>query len=208
MRGLYVIIDPEHCGGRDPLWVAEEALAGGCAALQLRAKALLSDRDRLALARALVARCRTARVPFWLNDRVDLALLADADGVHLGQDDVPVEEARKLMATRLIGCSTHSIEQAKEAEARGADAIGFGPIFPTRSKRNPDPCVGLEGLREVTAAVRCPVIAIGGIMPQHALAIASSGASYAAVIQAVAGADDPRAEARDFHSALTARLSS
>lgn len=201
MKGLYAIIDPQHCQGRDPCWVAEQVLLGGCAALQLRDKAQ-SDAARLTLARAVADRCRATSVPFWLNDRLDLAMLVGAAGVHLGQDDVPLSDARMLVPERLLGLSTHSLSQARAAEAAGADVIGFGPLFATRSKQNPDPLVGLDGLREVCQHVRCPVVAIGGIALAHAADIARAGASYAAVIGAVCGAADPRAAARDLHEAL------
>jgi len=204
VKGLYAIIDPEHCRGRDPLWVAESVLRGGCAALQLRAKAL-SDRAHLALARALADRCRAAGISFWLNDRIDLALLVDADGVHLGQDDVPLSAARRLWPSRLLGTSTHDLAQARAAVAAGADVIGFGPVFTTSSKRNPDPCVGLEGLRAVCNEVACPVIGIGGIGVAHAAAVAQTGAAYAAAIGAVCGADDPCEAAQTLHRALTQR---
>jgi len=200
-KGLYAIIDPEHCLGRDPLRVADAVLRGGCAALQLRAK-LLADRPRLALARALAARCRAASVPFWMNDRIDLALLSEADGVHLGQDDLALSDARALWRMRALGRSTHTLAQARAAEREGADVIGFGPIFTTTSKRNPDPSVGLAGLREVCTAVRCPVVAIGGITLAHAAELVGAGASYIAVIGAVCGADDPESAARALHAAL------
>lgn len=203
MRGLYAIIDPEHCRGRDPRWVAEEVLAGGCAALQLRAKALL-DRELLSLARALATRCAARGVPFWLNDRIDLALLADAHGVHLGQDDVPLADARTLVGGRALGLSTHSLAQAQAASAAGADLIGFGPIFATTSKLRPDPCVGTEGLRDVVQNVSCPVVAIGGITLAHAAEIARTGASYAAAIGAICGAERPGAAANALHAALIA----
>ena len=212
MRGLYAIIDPEHCAGRDPAWVAQEVLLGGCAALQLRAKAL-SDRARLALARTLAALCATHGVPFWLNDRVDLALLSGAAGVHLGQDDISLADARSLFGevslrretarfAGQLGLSTHSLQQAESALKAGADVIGFGPIFPTSSKLRRDPCVGLEALSEVCRQVACPVIAIGGIDLTHAHAIAHSGAAYAAVIGAVCKAPEPRAAAHALHRAL------
>lgn len=204
MHGLYAIIDPEHCRGRDPLWVADEVLRGGCAALQLRAKQL-PDRARLGLARALATRCRAAGVPFWINDRVDLALLVDADGVHLGQDDLPLADARALWPNKRLGLSTHDLTQAEAAVAQGADLIGFGPIFPTSSKQNPDPCVGLEGLAAVCQRVRCPVIGIGGITAAHAAAVAEAGAAYAAVIGAVCAAHDPCEAAQILHRALTQR---
>ncbi|MET0284893.1 MAG: thiamine phosphate synthase [Polyangiales bacterium] len=200
MKGLYAIIDPDHCAGRDPLWVAEQVLAGGCAALQLRAKSS-KDREQLQLARALVQRCRAQGVPFWINDRLDLGLLVEADGVHLGQDDVPIAEARRIFRG-LLGTSTHSLAQARAAVEEGADVIGFGPVFTTRSKQNPDPVVGVRGLAEVCMAVQVPVIAIGGIDRSHARDIKISGASYAAAIGALCLAEDPRAAAKSLHDAL------
>jgi len=203
MKGLYAIVDPEHCLGRDPLWVASEILHGGCAALQLRAKTL-PDRVGLSLARALSARCQDHGVPFWMNDRVDLGLLSDAQGVHLGQGDLALPDARRLFPRALLGLSTHDVAQARLAAAQGADVIGFGPIFTTTSKLRPDPCVGLDGLRAVCDAVDIPVIAIGGIELTHAAQIAATGASYAAVISAVCRASDPREAARALHDALRA----
>ena len=205
MRGLYAIIDPEHCRGRDPLGIAEAVLRGGCAALQLRAK-VLADRPRLALARALAARCRAAGVPFWMNDRIDLALLSSADGVHLGQDDLALADARALWPTRPIGRSTHTLAEARAAEHEGIDMIGFGPIFATTSKRDPDPCVGVDQLRAVCDTVRVPVIAIGGIQLLHASALAKAGAQYVAVIGAVCGADEPELVAHALHATLTSGL--
>ncbi|HEY6879436.1 MAG TPA: thiamine phosphate synthase [Polyangiales bacterium] len=200
MKGLYAIIDPDHCAGRDPRWVGEQVLEGGCAALQLRAKSG-SDRAQLALARALAQRCREKGVPFWINDRLDLGLLVEADGVHLGQDDIPLEEARRIYRG-LLGTSTHDLAQARAAVEAGADVIGFGPVFPTHSKRNPDPVVGVRGLAEVCMAVKVPVIAIGGIDLAHARDVVISGASYAAAIGALCMADDPQHAARELHHAL------
>jgi thiamine-phosphate pyrophosphorylase len=205
MKGLYAIIDPDHCAGRDPLWVGAEVLAGGCAALQLRAKSG-SDRRQLALARALVERCRAVQVPFWINDRLDLGLLVDADGVHLGQDDVPIADARRIYRG-LLGTSTHSLAQARAAVDEGADVIGFGPVFATRSKQNPDPVVGVRGLAEVCMAVKVPVIAIGGIDRAHARDVAIGGATYAAAIGALCLAEDPRAAAKALHDELTSHES-
>ena len=203
MKGLYVILDPEHCAGRDALWVAEQALRGGCAALQLRAKQM-PDAARLRLARALKQRCSDAGVPFWVNDRLDIALLCDADGLHLGQDDVPLSDARKLWGDRPLGLSTHTLPQASTAQMAGADVIGFGPIFATRSKLAADPAVGLPGLREACTRVSRPVVAIGGITLEHAADIRRAGASCAAVIGAVCGAPDPARAAAELHRALLA----
>ena len=203
MRGLYAIVDPEHCVGRDPRWVAAEILRGGCAALQLRAKHM-PDGARLTLARDLKVLCREAGVPFWLNDRLDLALLAEADGLHLGQDDIRTADARALWGARPIGRSTHSLAQARAAVAEGADVIGFGPVFDTQSKRNPDPQVGMPGVREVCAELRVPVIAIGGIKLSHLPELKRAGAACCAVISALCSVDDPCAAARDFTRAFAA----
>ncbi len=203
MKGLYAILDPAHCAGRDPLWMAEQILSGGCAALQLRTKGL-SDAAHLALAQAVSARCRAAGIPFWVNDRVDLALLVDAAGAHLGQNDLPLSAARRLFPTGKLGLSTHDLAQARNAVELGADVLGFGPVFPTSSKERPSPCVGLDGLREACRTVSCPVIAIGGITLAHAAAIRAAGASYGAAIGAICLAEDPRTAARALHEALIA----
>lgn len=202
MNGLYAIIDPEHCDGRDPLWVADEVLHGGCAALQLRAKAL-GDRQCLRLARGIAERCANHGVPFWMNDRADLALLSGATGLHLGQGDLSFEDARTLFPGQLA-LSTHTLALAREAASLGVDAIGFGPVFDTASKLNADPSVGLSALTEVCAAVSVPVIAIGGITLEHASAVARTGASYAAAIGAICRAFNPHSAARALHEALRA----
>jgi thiamine-phosphate diphosphorylase len=200
-RGLYAIVDPERCGGRSPLEVAEAILRGGCAYLQLRAKSL-PDRARLELARALRERARRRDVPFIVNDRPDLALLAEADGLHLGQDDLGIAEARRIVGAMPIGRSTHNLEQARAAVREGADLIGLGPIYPTRSKRNPDPVVGVERLCQVVAEVPVPVVAIGGIDASNAAAISAAGAPLAAVISAIGEAPDPESAARTLHRIL------
>jgi thiamine-phosphate pyrophosphorylase len=202
VKGLYAIIDPEHCDGRDPLWVAGEVLHGGCAAMQLRAKTL-SDRLCLSLARGIAECCAEHGVPFWMNDRPDLALLSGASGLHLGQGDLALDDARSLFPGALA-LSTNTLAQAREAASLGVDAIGFGPIFATSSKTNADPSVGLEALREVCCAVSIPVIAIGGITLEHAAAVASTGASYAAAIGAICRAFNPHVAARELHDALRA----
>jgi thiamine-phosphate pyrophosphorylase len=203
MKGLYVIIDPEHCRDRDPRWVAEQALAGGARALQLRAKRM-ADGAMLSLARELRALCTGHDARFWVNDRLDIALLARADGLHLGQDDLPPEEVQKLAPGLALGLSTHSLEQVQAARARGVSTIGFGPIFPTTSKERPSPTVGLEGLHAACAAEPgLEVIAIGGIQLAHAPALKRAGASYAAVIGAVCGAADPGAAAQALSRALS-----
>jgi thiamine-phosphate pyrophosphorylase len=187
---------------RDPAEVAEAILRGGCAMLQLRAKGT-GDRALLALARRIAAQCETAGVPFVVNDRPDLALLVGAAGLHLGQDDLPIAEARRVVGEGVaIGRSTHDESQASEAVVDGADLVAFGPIWSTTSKTEPDPEVGLERLASVCRATPRPVIAIGGITLERAAAVRGAGARYGAVISAVCGADDPERAARTLHRAL------
>jgi len=200
---LYVIVDPEHCGGRDPLWVAERALRGGAAVLQLRSKSL-PDARRLELARGLRSLTRDHGVPFWVNDRADLALLSEADGLHLGQDDLPPGEARRLVGADMkLGLSTHTLAQAQAAQGEPVDLLGFGPVFTTRSKAHPDPEVGPGGLAQVLRVIPKPVVAIGGINYENADAVAQLAPAYLAVISAVCGADDPEAAARALVDVLS-----
>jgi thiamine-phosphate diphosphorylase len=202
-RGLYAIVDPAACRGRDPVRVAGAILRGGCAALQLRAKDG-SDRALLALARDLAAECRRAGVPFVVNDRPDLALLVGAGGLHLGQDDLPVAEARRIVGGAVaIGRSTHDEAQARSAVGEGADVVAFGPVFETASKANPDPVVGLERLERVCRESGLPVVAIGGITFANIEAVARAGARWAAAIGAVCGAEDPESAARALHGAFS-----
>ncbi len=198
--GLYAIVDPEHCRGRAPLDVAIAILEGGCAVLQLRAKHL-TDRALLDLARDIKAQCASKGVPFVLNDRADIAALAKADGLHLGQEDLPVAAARETIGDMCIGVSTHNLDQALRAEQDGADLIGFGPVFLTSTKSDPDPVVGLDGLGEACRRVDLPVVAIGGITHENAPKAISGGARWVAAISSVIGADDVTAAASTLHRA-------
>jgi thiamine-phosphate pyrophosphorylase len=201
-RGLYAIVDPEFCASRNPLDVADAILQGGCAVLQLRAKRL-HELEVEALAFALRARCHAAFVPFVVNDYASLARSVGADGLHLGQGDISVAQARAIVgADMAIGVSTHGIEQARLARAAGADLIGFGPVFATTTKHDPDPVVGFDGLREVCAQGLLPVVAIGGITLERAAEVVAAGAQMAAAIAAVCGAADPCAAAQRLHRAL------
>jgi thiamine-phosphate diphosphorylase len=205
MRGLYAIIDPEACAN-DPLQVARAVLRGGCAALQLRDKRS-SDAEVVRLAQQLGPLCREHAVPFILNDRFWLVRdpAIGASGTHLGQTDRPLEEARReLGASYSIGVSTHTREQARDAEQRGADLIGFGPVFGTTTKLDADPIVGLDALRAVVMQARIPVVAIGGITLARAPEIAATGAPLAAAISAVCASEDPETAARELHAALSA----
>lgn len=178
---LYAIADADQTGGRPLDRVVEAMLAGGVSVLQLRVK------DRPAgefLRAALTVRERTARAGclFIVNDRLDVALAADADGVHLGQEDLPLEAARPLMGDKLIGVSTHSLSQAEQAEQGGADYIGFGPVFDTRTKQTGYSSRGLSMLESVSRRVRIPIVAIGGVTADNAPQTWSRGADAAAMI--------------------------
>jgi thiamine-phosphate pyrophosphorylase len=204
LRGLYAIVDVEACGERPVLEVADAILSGGCALLQLRAKQLC-DLELLELARALSTRCQKAGVPFVLNDRPELCEAAGAQGVHVGQGDASIELARAQAKHAFVGVSTHSLEQAQAADEAGADLVALGPLFPTRSKRDPDPVVGLALLEQVARELRAPVVAIGGITLDRAAEVAASGAALGAVISAICAAPDPEAAARALHVQLGGR---
>lgn len=201
MRGLYAIIDPEVCS-HDPEQVARAVLRGGCAVLQLRDKRG-SDADVVRLAKKLAVACREHNVPFVLNDRYWLVPQVGAQGAHVGQTDAPLEEARRELGSGcMIGVSTHNVEQARAAAKRGADLIGFGPIFGTSTKTDHDPVVGLEALQQVVQQVTIPVVAIGGIQLARAAAVAQTGVQLAAAVSAICAAQDPEQAASELHRAL------
>jgi thiamine-phosphate pyrophosphorylase len=186
---LYAILDPEQTKGRAAESVLLELLEGGTPWLQLRAKAML-PRDFLQLACTARKPTPSSRCRLIVNDRVDIALACGADGVHLGQEDLPLHAARNLMGDRIIGISTHDVEQAKEAEAGGADYIGFGPMFGTATKETGYSARGLEMLRRVREAVSIPIVAIGGITEGNVKQVWQAGADSAAIISDLLGADD------------------
>jgi thiamine-phosphate pyrophosphorylase len=179
---LYAIIDPDVCG--EPVTLAQRALDAGCALLQLRAKRL-DDRALVTLAMELRNACKARGARFVVNDRADIAKLVGADGLHLGQNDLPVVDARRVVGQMQIGVSTHDLDQARQAELDGADLIAFGPVFSTQTKENPDPIVGLRALAEVCRIVTRPGVAIGGITPENAKEALDAGAAYVAVISAL-----------------------
>ncbi|MEM7435301.1 MAG: thiamine phosphate synthase [Myxococcota bacterium] len=179
---LYAIIDDEATD--DPMALCARALDKGCVAIQLRAKQL-DDDALVALAEPMAVACRAASTPFFVNDRPDIAVLVGATGVHLGQDDMAPSEARAFAGNLEIGVSTHNLGQALEADDAPVDWIAVGPIFRTQSKRNPDPVVGLDGLRRICVEVRRPVIAIGGITQGNWGEVIDAGATQVAVISAL-----------------------
>ena len=198
---LYVIVDRAAAGGRDLADVAAAAIRGGADAVQLRDKAAARD---LLLREAARLRplARAAGVPLLINDRADVAREAGADGVHLGQDDLPVHEARRIAgAGMLIGKSTHSLEQALAAQAEGADYIGLGPIFPTPTKPNARN-VGTGLIAQVAPRLRVPIVCIGGIDAASVQEVLEAGAECIAVVRAVCAAADPESSTRNLKRIL------
>jgi len=189
ISGLYVIIDPQQTRGRDPVEVARQALRGGARILQWRDKTR-DKGEQLAQARAIRELCREYDALFIVNDHVDLALACAADGVHLGQKDLPIEAVRSWApAGLIIGVSTNNAEEARRAEKDGAGYVAIGSIFPTGSKEVTRPA-SLERLLEVRQAVSIPVVAIGGINEENVAQVLEAGADAVAVISAVCGAED------------------
>ena len=191
LQGYYAILDVKGTSVDLPaaLAHADELLAAGPCCLQLRGKSLATAL-LCQLGHGLRPLCDQAGVPFCVNDRLDLALAVRADVLHLGQSDLPLADARRVCAAArashlAVGISTHDLAEAQAAAAGGADYVGFGPVFPTRSKADASPAAGLEALRVVAAAVGLPVVAIGGITLGNVVAVAAAGASAAAVIAAV-----------------------
>ncbi|MCS7251981.1 MAG: thiamine phosphate synthase [Thermoflexus sp.] len=202
---VYLVLDPVLTSGRSPLEIAEAALRGGVTALQLRWK-VGPLREMLRLGEALRDLCRRYEVPFLINDRVDVAMVLQANGVHMGQEDLPPEAARQLLGPQaFIGISARTPEQARAAEAAGADYLGTGSVFPTTSKVNPT-LIGLNGLAAVIRSTRLPVVAIGGVNPENAAACIRAGAAGVAVISAIAKAPDPEAAARALRRAVDQAL--
>ncbi len=203
---LYVLVD----GGRseDAFRLLAESLVGaGVPLVQLREKSL-DDRTLLARARLLREITRGSQTLLIINDRADLAMLADADGVHVGQQELSVKDARALVGPRrLVGVSTHSIEQARQAVLDGSNYIGIGPTFPGRTKQFPA-FPGLDFVRAVSHEIRLPAFAIGGITLENLGEVLASGATRACVSAAVCGATDPAAAARAFLAHLPARSDS
>jgi thiamine-phosphate pyrophosphorylase len=205
-HGLHVLADDHPRWKRDPLEQARAACAGGAAVVQLRAKHA-TDRETLVWAREIRVLTRAAGVAFVVNDRFDLALLAEADAVHLGQEDLPPDRIPARLRSELaVGRSTHTLEQVRAAQQEPIDYLAFGPVFGTTSKASAYDARGLEALSDAVAlASPRPVVAIGGIDATRTAQVAGAGAAGAAVVSAVASADDAAAAVRELVAALEAR---
>ena len=191
---LYAILDPEQTRGRPAERVLAALLEAGVSILQLRVKSL-PPVDFLELAKQARAVTRAHGCKLIINDRVDIALACGADGVHLGQDDLPLSAGRKLMGQKIIGISTHDLDQARAAERAGADYIGFGPMFGTRTKATGYEARGPEMLQQIRRAVTLPIVAIGGITEANVQEVWQAGADSVAIIGDVLHDNDPGAKA-------------
>ncbi len=199
---LYVVLGREQSRGRDFLQVTRAAIAGGAGAIQLRDKEM-GKRELLEWAKKLREVTAENNVTFIMNDHIDIALASGADGVHLGQDDFPISEARRLLGpSMIIGASSHSLQQALRAQQDGASYVNVGPIFPTTTKKGGHPPVGPALIGDVLKEVSIPVTTMGGINLSNIDQVLAQGARRVAVVSAVVGAEDIAAAA----AALRARI--
>jgi thiamine-phosphate pyrophosphorylase len=193
---LYLVTDRPLCRGRSLLEVVEAAVRGGATVVQLREKHCPTG-EFILLARQLKRLLQGSGVVLIINDRLDVALAAGADGVHLGQQDMAIADARRLAGPSLIiGVSAESLEDALRAEMEGADYIGISPVFATTTKKDAAEPLGLDGVRQIRAAVRLPLVGIGGINVDNVAFVIAAGADGAAVVSAIVAAESPEQAAR------------
>ena len=198
---LYLVADPEHVPG-DLIEMVRSSLAGGVTAVQLRSKNQ-TDREALILARQLRSITANAGVLFLVNDRVDLALASQADGVHLGVDDLPLEDARHLLGSgSIIGFSPETVDEAVDAAGRGADYLGVGPVYGTSTKADAGDAIGLAELHRRRILSGLPVIGIGGITSANVRDVMDTGAAGVAVVSAISQSHDPAFAARTLRAAM------
>ena len=199
---LHVLTDTELQSRFSHIELTKLAIKGGADTVQLRQKSG-STREMIETARHLKQLCADAGVTFIVNDRVDVAVAADADGVHLGQDDFPIPLARKLLGeSRIIGGSAATLKEARKCLAQRADYIGFGPVYPTTSKADAGPVSGIEILKQVIETTPLPVIAIGGISSDNTAEVMRAGAHGIAVISAVCCQENPEQATRALYEVL------
>ncbi|MCL0091460.1 thiamine phosphate synthase, partial [Dehalococcoidales bacterium] len=201
ISGLYAIIDTQVIRGRSQIEVASQVIRGGAKIVQLRDK-LQSKKELLPIAYQLRKLCAERNVLFIINDYLDLVLATDADGLHLGQNDLPIAVARKLLPMdKILGCSVTTLDQAITAEGEGTDYIAVGSIYPTPSKETAE-IIGLDRLRQIRKAITLPLVAIGGITRDNAAEVMATGADSVAVISAILQARDPEEAARQIVDSL------
>jgi thiamine-phosphate pyrophosphorylase len=203
--GVYLVTDRPAFLGRDPLEVVAAAVAGGASVVQLREKRA-TTREFVELARALLGLLRPLGVPLIINDRVDVALAAGADGVHVGQDDMDPRDVRKLIGPdKILGLSVTGADEARTARGMPVDYLGAGPVFATATKKDAGAPQGLSGLATMLALAEVPVVAIGAITTDNAAAVMDAGASGLAVVSAICSAPDPRAAAQVLRRIVDAK---
>lgn len=199
--GLYLVTDEHLCAGRALLDVVGAALQGGVSCVQLREKSL-ATRPFMERARALKSLLQPLGVPLIINDRLDIALACGADGVHVGQSDMPVDALRRLLPTgAIVGLSVESLDQLGAVPA-GVDYLGVSPVFATPTKTDTAPAFGLDGLRAVRQRSRWPLVAIGGLHAGNAADVLAAGADGLAVVSAICAAADPAAAARSLRALI------
>lgn len=202
MFDLYVVTDSDLSRGRTDAEIARLAYEGGADAVQLRMKNA-DGRSMLAQAKEIARAAEDYNRFFFVNDRVDIAMASGADGVHLGQSDIPVEDARRMMGDdAIIGVSIHTVEQAREAIDGGADYLGVGSIFTTATKADAVQAIGLDVVFQITQEFDVPVVAIGGINRGNIQDVIRAGADSAAVVSAVVAQDDPAAAAHELRDLI------
>lgn len=208
---LYALIDPNRANGRDLASLTGLVADGGATLIQLRDKTG-STRQLIEEARAMGDTLAGTKIPLLINDRVDVALAAEADGVHIGWDDISAADARLLLGrTAIIGLSIKTLQQAQDAPLQHLDYVCIGGVYETMSKDNPEPPIGAEGLRTIAAAIRkraplMPVGAIAGIDESNAAATIAAGADGVAIISALSMTDDPKAAARNMRAVIDTAL--
>ncbi|HVX43234.1 MAG TPA: thiamine phosphate synthase [Mycobacteriales bacterium] len=200
---LYLVTDTVLCGSRGVAGTVEAAISGGVTVVQLRDPAA-SGTDLFAAAVALREILRPAGIPFIVNDRLDVALAARADGVHLGQSDLPVAEARRIAGPDfLIGLSVSTVEETEAARESPVDYLGVGPVYATPTKADAAPALGLDGTAEIVRTSAFPTVAIGGINTANAAEVAATGVDGLCVVSAICAAPDPAAAARELEKVIS-----
>ncbi len=199
---LYLVTDRGLARGRSNLDIVTAAVRGGVTIVQLREKDC-STRDFIEQAFSIKKFLQNRGIPLIINDRIDVAQAIEADGVHLGQTDMPLETAKSILGdTMIIGISAECLADAIAAEKGGADYLGVSPIYATPTKTDTAPALGLEGLKEICQAVKLPLVGIGGLNRDNAAEIIRKGADGVAVVSAIVAADDPETASRELKQAI------
>jgi len=199
---LYLVTDRKLSQGRDILEIIKMAIKGGVTIVQLREKDA-TTREFLSVGKRVKELLDKKNIPLIINDRIDIALALDADGVHLGNDDMPIEIARRILGkNKIIGLSAESIDDAIEADIKGADYIGVSPIYTTPTKPELEKGLGIEGLKKIRKVTSLPLVAIGGMKAKNCREAIKNGADGIAVVSAICSAPNPEIAAREIISEI------